>query len=142
MLSLVNASYGIVSGIIGAISPPDVDQAFMDGFLARLDEVKLPIESIRGEVEVYYTNIMLSAGNISAAKFLFYSIEMIGIVMMYRYNRMGFSLYVLSQLGLAFLPAIFGGFNQFGSAVMVATLIWNAIWVLVYLLQVRKLPKR
>jgi len=141
MLSLVNASYGIVSGVLGAISPPDVDQVFIDGFLERLNEIELPIESIRDEVEVYYTNTMLSAGNISAANFLFFSIEMIGIIMMYRFNRMGFSFYALSQIGLAFVPAVFGGFNQFGVAVLVATLIWNALWMLMYWWHIRKYPK-
>jgi hypothetical protein len=142
MLSLVNASYGIVSGVMGAIAPPEVDKAFIDGFLGRLNEIELPIETIRGEVEVYYTNIMLSTANISAANFLFFGLGLIGIVMMYRWNRTGFYLYLSAQIGLAFVPAFFGGFNKFGTSVLVVTLIWNALWVLVYWLQVRKFPVR
>jgi hypothetical protein len=140
-LSLLNASYGVISGILGAISPPDVDQVFIDGFMERLDQFELPMEDLRDEVEMYYLNLMLNMGNVAAANFLFFGIEMIGIILMFRLSRIGLVLYIASQIGLAFIPAVFGGFSQFGSSVLVFTLIWNAIWVIMYQTQVKKFPK-
>lgn len=141
MLSLLSASYGVISGIMGAIAPPDVDQAFIDELMANLDRRELLVESLRGDVEAYSTNLMLSTGNMSALNFLFFGIQMIGVIMMYRLYRMGFLLYAVAQIGLAFVPVIFGGFNQFGTWVLVVTLIWNSLWILIYGLYVRKFPK-
>lgn len=140
-LSLLNASYGIVSGVMGAIAPPDVDQAYIDGFSEQLDKFELPIEDLRDEVETYYLNLMLNMGNIAAANFLFFGIEMIGVILMFRLSRIGFVLYAASQIGLAFVPPVFAGFGQFGTSVLVATLIWNLIWVVIYAFQVKKFPK-
>ena len=137
-LSLLNASYGIISGVLGAIAPPEVDQAFIDGFMENFERFDLPMEGFRDQVETYYLNVMLSMGNIAAANFLFFGIEMIGVVLMYRLSRIGFVLYIASQIGLAFIPAVFGGFSDFGISVLVFTLIWNAIWVVMYWTQVRK----
>ena len=140
-LSLLNASYGIISGVLGAIAPPDIDQAYIDGFMEQLDKFELPMEGLREDVQTYYLNLMLEMGNVAAANFLFFGIEMIGVILMFRLSRIGFVLYVASQIGLAFIPAVFGGFSDFGISVLVFTLIWNAIWVLMYWTQVRKFPK-
>ncbi|MCZ4407530.1 hypothetical protein O3Q51_01820 [Cryomorphaceae bacterium 1068] len=140
-LSLLNASYGIISGVLGAIAPPDVDQAFIDGFMERLDQFELPMEGLRDDVKTYYLNLMLTMGNVAAANFLFFGIEMIGVILMFRLNRIGFVLYIASQIGLAFIPAVFGGFSQFGIAVLVFTLLWNLVWIIMYQTQVKKFPK-
>jgi len=126
---------------VGAIAPPDVDQEFIDGFMKQLDQFELPVEGLRDEVETYYLNLMLNMGNIAAANFLFFGIEMIGVILMFRLNRIGFLLYSASQIGLAFVPPVFAGFGQFGTSVLVATLIWNLIWVVLYAFQVKKFPQ-
>jgi hypothetical protein len=140
-LSAFNAIYGIISGVSGAISPPDVDQAFIDELFARIHEFQIPIEGYMEQAESYYLNLMVSLGNAGAANFLFYGIELVGVFLMYRLNRVGFTLYVASQIGLAFIPAVFGGFNTFGITVLGLTLFWNALWVIAYWTQVRKFPQ-
>lgn len=140
-MSLLNAGYGLISGILGAIAPPEVDQAFIDGFMERLSQFELPMEGIRDQVEKYYLNLMLSAGNMAAANFLFFGIQMVGVILMYRLSRIGFVLYIAAQLGLAFMPAVFGGFSDFGISVLVFSLIWNGLWVIMYWTQVRKFPQ-
>ncbi|MEM9051629.1 MAG: hypothetical protein AAGC47_06215 [Bacteroidota bacterium] len=139
-LSLVRASYGIVGGIMGAIAPPDVDEQFIADFMARFDSLELPMEQFRDQVETYSLNTMLSIGNISAANFLFFGVQIIGVILMYRLNRIGFVLYIAAQIGLAFVPAVFGGFSVFGTATLGVTLFWNFIWVIIYWTQVRKFP--
>ena len=126
---------------MGAIAPLDVDQAFIDSFMERFNQLELPMEGLREDVETYYLNLMLAMGNVAAANFLFFGIEMIGVILMFRINRIGFVLYIASQVGLAFIPAVFGGFSQFGIAILVITLIWNLIWVFIYWTQVKKFPK-
>lgn len=140
-LSGINAIYGIISGLFGAISPPDVDQAFIDELFQQVNHFEIPLEGFKEEMETYYLNLMLSLGNAGAANFLFFGIELIGIILMYRLNRVGFPLYVASQIGLAFVPAVFGGFNTFGSVVLGFTLFWNALWVLAYATQLKFFPK-
>ncbi len=86
-------------------------------------------------MESYYRNLMLNFGNYGAANFMFYGIELVGVFLMYRLNRIGFTLYVLSQVGLAATPVIFGNFNTFGLITLGITMVWNGIWVGLYAFQ-------
>jgi hypothetical protein len=141
-LSGLNAIYGIISGLFGAIAPPEVDQAFIDQLFEQVHQFEIPLEGLKGEMETYYLNLMLSLGNAGAANFLFFGIQLIGVFLMFRLNRVGFALYAAAQIGLAFVPAVFGGFSRFGTAVLIVTLIWNAIWVVMYATQLKHFPKR
>ena len=140
-LSGVNASYGVVSGIITAISPPDVDNSFIENLFTQLEQYKLPIPELQDEVKEYYLNLMLDLGNYGAANFLFFAIQLIGVIMMYRLNRIGFTLYTAAQIGLAASPVIFGSFNTFGKITLGMTLAFNAIWVIMYATQIKHFRK-
>jgi len=138
MLSLVNGIYGMLTGLSSAISPVDVDDTFLENLYAQLDALPISYESFRGELEDYYLSLMLNLGNLGAANFLFYGISVVGVVLMYRLNRIGFLLYLPAQLGIALAPAIFGGFSRFGLISLGVALTWNAVWVGLYASQ-RKL---
>jgi len=140
-LSGLNAIYGIISGIFGAISPVEVDDAFISERFNEIDQFLIPLEGYKEEMHTYFLNLWLSFGNTAAASFLFYGIELIGVVLMFRLNRVGFPLYAASQIGLAFVPAVFGGFSRFGIAVLIFTLIWNGIWMALYATQLKHFPK-
>jgi len=140
-LSGVNAIYGILTGLGTAISPPDVDDTFINNLFERLGEFKLPIEDLQDEVNEYYLNLMLDLGNYGAANFLFFAVQLIGVFMLYRLNRIGFVLYTVAQIGLALTPVIFASFNTFGKITFYMTLAWNAIWVIMYATQVKRFPK-
>ena len=137
-LSGINALYGIISGISTAISPPDVDDTFIGNLFEQLDKYELPIPRLQDDVKEYYLNLMLDLGNFGAANFLFFAIQLIGIFMMYRLNRIGFTLYAVAQFGLAASPVLFGSFNSFGKMTFGITLVWNAIWVIMYATQLKK----
>ena len=136
-LSGFNAAYGVLSGIITAVSPPDVDNTFIEGLFTQLEKYKLPIPELQDEVKEYYLNLMLNLGNYGAANFLFFAVQLIGVVMMYRLNRIGFTLYTGAQIGLAASPIIFGSFNTFGKITLGMTLVFNAIWVIMYATQIK-----
>ncbi len=140
-LSGVNAVYGIVSGISTAVSPPDVDDTFIANLFEQLEKYQLPIPDLQDQVKEYYLNLMLDLGNYGAANFLFFAIQLIGVFMMYHLNRIGFTLYTVAQIGLAASPVIFGGFNAFGKITLGMTLIWNAIWVIMYATQIKNFHK-
>lgn len=140
-LSGFNAAYGVLSGIITAVSPPDVDNTFIEGLFAQLEKYKLPIPELQDEVKEYYLNLMLDLGNYGAANFLFFAVQLIGVVMMYRLNRIGFTLYTAAQIGLAASPVIFGSFNTFGKITLGMTLAFNAIWVIMYATQIKYFKK-
>lgn len=140
-LSGVNAAYGVFSGIATAISPPDVDNSFIENLFTQLEKYKLPIPELQDEVKEYYLNLMLDLGNYGAANFLFFAVQLIGVFMMYRLNRIGFTLYTVAQIGLAASPVIFGSFNTFGKITLGMTLVWNAIWVIMYATQIKHFKK-
>ena len=141
VLSGVNAGYGVLSGIITAISPPDVDSTYIDNLFEQLEKFKLPIPDLQDEVKEYYLNIMLNMGNLGAANFLFFAIQFIGVVMMFRLNKTGFILYIIAQLGLAAAPILFGSFNRFGKITFGMTLIWSLIWISLYAFQLKKINR-
>lgn len=108
---------------------------FLNSLYDQINQYPLPIEGLGNQVESYYRNLMLNFGNYGAANFMFYGIELVGVFLMYRLNRIGFTLYVLSQIGLAVTPVLFGGFNTFGQITLGLTLAWNGIWVVLYAFQ-------
>ncbi len=136
-MSTVNSIYGIVSGLLNAISPPEVDQKLMDQLFERLARFSVPIEGIQSAVEEYYLNLMLNMGNLGSASFLFFGINIVGVMLISRLNRIGFVLYLLAQLGLAFSPVLFGGFNIVGQLSLLVALVWNGVWVAMYATQLK-----
>ncbi|MCA1761708.1 MAG: hypothetical protein ABR574_12645 [Cryomorphaceae bacterium] len=141
MLSGLFASYGILSGLVSALSPPEVDSMFIDELLEQINRYELPIKDYSEDVESYYINLMVNFGNYGTAAFLFYSIQLIGVVLMYQLNRVGFALYVLAQIGLAAIPVLFGGLNEFSKLIFWATLSWNAVWIVMYATQLKYFRK-
>lgn len=141
VLSGVNAGYGVLSGIITAISPPDVDNTFIENLFEQLEKYKLPIPDLQDEVKEYYLNLMLNMGNLGAANFLFFAIQFIGVVMMFRLNKTGFILYIIAQLGLSAAPVLFGSFNRFGKITFGMTLVWSFVWIILYAFQLKKIQQ-
>lgn len=131
----------MVSGIMTALNPPDVDSTYVNSLFEQLSKYKLPIESLQPQVESYYLNLMLELGNYGAANFLFFGIQLIGVNMMYRLNPVGFWLYAAAQLGLAIVPIVFAQWNTFGQIVFGMTFLWNLIWVVMYATQLKHFNK-
>lgn len=140
ILSGLAAVYGAFSGLSGALAPPDVDDGFVEDLLGRLDDFEMPWGNLKEDMEAYYVNMMINFGNVGTANFLFYGIQLVGVYMMFRLNRIGFVLYVVAQLGLAFSSLIFGGFNDFGWLVFVLALGWSAVWIGAYATQLKYFP--
>lgn len=132
ILTMLNGVYGMFSGLINAVSPPDVDDRMIESVFSRLESLSLPLEDIRGEMETFILNTMLNIGNIAAANFLFYSISVIAALLMINRNKVGFGLYVAAQIGLAFIPSFFGGFNLVGKVNFIVLMVWNGIWIAAY----------
>lgn len=137
VLSASHAVYGIITGLTNAISPPEIDDEAFNLLIEQINRFEMPIPALKSEVEHFYVNLMLDMGNYGTANFLFYSIQLIGVILMYQLNRVGFPLYVLAQIGLAASPVIFGGWGSFGQIMLVAALVWNGIWVVMYATQLK-----
>lgn len=140
ILSGLAAVYGAVTGLSGALSPPDVDSGFVDDLLARLETLELPMEGLKEDMEAYYVNLMINFGNVGTANFLFYGIQFIGVILMFRLNRIGFVLYGGAQFGLAFSALLFGGFNDFGWMVFALAIAWSVVWIIAYATQLKYFP--
>lgn len=131
----------MISGVMTAMNPPDVDSTYVNSLFEQLGKYKLPIESLQPQVESYYLNLMLELGNYGAANFLFFGIQLVGVNMMYRLNRTGFWLYVGAQIGLAAVPIVFAQWNAFAEIVLGMTIFWNLIWVVMYATQLKYFKK-
>jgi hypothetical protein len=131
----------MLSGLTSALAPPEVDDIFINDLFTQIGKYELPIEDLKDEVESYYLNLMLNFGNYGASNFLFCAIQLIGVVLMYQLNRVGFTLYFTAQIGLALTPAFFGGFNTFGQISLGIALVWNGIWVILYATQLKHFRK-
>lgn len=140
-LSGFNAVYGMISGVMTAMNPPDVDSNYVNSLFEQLGKYKLPIESLQPQVESYYLNLMLELGNYGAANFLFFGIQLVGVFLMRRLNRVGFWLYTAAQFGLAVVPVIFAQWNAFAEIVLTMTVVWNLIWVIMYASQLKHFKK-
>jgi len=134
-LSFIFSIYGIITSLSSALSPPEVSEDFLQSLYEGIDRYPLPIEGLKEQVESYYRNLMLNFGNYGAANFMFYGIELVGVFLMYRLNRIGFTLYFLSQVGLTATPVLFGSLNTFGLITLGITALWNGIWVALYAFQ-------
>lgn len=131
-LSVINGIYGMISSVVNAIAPTTIDDRTLEDFFERLEGFSIPFEAFKDDLEVYFLNTLLQMQNIAAASFLFYGLSLFGAMMMLRLSRNGFFLYALAQVGLAVVPAYFGGFNTFGMTSLVMMLVWNGIWIAVY----------
>lgn len=131
----------MISGVMTAMNPPDIDSTYVNSLFEQLGKYKLPIESLQPQVESYYLNLMLELGNFGAANFLFFGIQLVGVQMMYRFNRVGFWLYAAAQLGLAVVPIVFAQWNTFAEIVLGMTVVWNLIWVVMYATQLKYFKK-
>jgi len=131
-LSVINGIYGMLSSVVNAIAPPSVDDRTLDDLFERLEGFSVPVETFREDLEVYFLNTLLQMQNIAAASFLFYGLSLFGAIMMLRLQKNGFALYAAAQVGLAVVPAFFGGFNSFGTVSLFMMLIWNGIWIAMY----------
>ncbi len=141
VLSAAHAIYGVVTGLATAFSPPSVDDQSLNTLLEQLNKFEMPFPELKEQVEKFYVNLMLDMGNYATASFLFYAIQLIGVIMLFQLNRIGFTLYFLAQIGLAANPVIFGGWNLFGQIMLGAALIWNGIWIIMYATQLKYFPK-
>jgi hypothetical protein len=140
-LSFIHSIYGIITGLTTALAPPEVDSEYLDKIFAQLGQIELPIEGLKGDIEDFYLNLLLDMGNYGASEFLFFSIQLIAVIMMYRLKRFGLTLYILAQIGLAASPVIFGGFNTFGKISLGTAVVWNLIWVLMYYSQRKQMVR-
>lgn len=131
-LSMINGAYGMISGLANALSPPDVNDQMIEDIFSRLENFSVPLDEVRPQLETFLVNTMLNMGNIGAASFLFYGMSFIGAWLMLRANRNGFMLYIVAQVGLAFVPSFFGGLNTLGWANFAMLMVWNGIWVAMY----------
>lgn len=127
----------MISGLSNAVSPPEVNDQMIGDIFARLEELAVPLEEVRPQLETFLVNTMLNMGNIGAASFLFYGMSLIGVWLMLRANRNGFAVYIIAQIGLAFVPSFFGGLNTLGWANFAVLMVWNGIWIAMYASQRR-----
>jgi hypothetical protein len=136
-LSMVNGVYGMVSGALNALATHDVDQSTIDSLYERLARFSVPIDGFNEARDAYYLNLVLNMGNLGAASFMCYGVSLVGVILMSRLRRPGFWLYISAQIGLAIVPAIFGGFNVVGQVTLGITLLWNALWIGLYATQLK-----
>lgn len=102
------------SGLSNAISQPSMER--VDSFMEIMDQVqddKEETEIMIEQITDYISNINQNIVNYGAVEFMLYAISLIGIYLMYRNRRMGFTVYMIVQTLLLGTPILFGGYSVF-----------------------------
>ena len=117
---------------MGALSPVQVTESYITEVLQSLQQIPIPMEAVKADMRSYTVNVLLSATNIATLTFLFSFLSLFGVLQMFQLRRRGYFIYIAAQVALAVIPVLFGGFNSFGIATLVANLLWAGLWFLLY----------
>jgi hypothetical protein len=113
-LSFLGSSWNMFSGLSNAMSQPSEER--VTTFIEIMDQVKDDSEEtamLVDEVVTYVSNINQNIVNYGAVEFMLYAISLIGVFLMYRNRRIGFTIYMIVQVLLLGVPIFFGGYSSF-----------------------------
>jgi hypothetical protein len=113
VLSFIGSSWSMFSGLGNALSQPSEER--LESIIEILDQVndgKEETELILSQMTDYVSNINQNIVNYGAVQFMLYAISLIGIYLMYKNRRLGFTIYMTVQVLLLGVPIYFGGYNS------------------------------
>jgi hypothetical protein len=132
-ISFIGSSWNMFTGISNALSQPSIErvESFEKIFSQMVDreaETDLMIDMI---IE-YMNNLNDNIVNYGAVEFMLYAISVIGIYLMYRNRRVGFTIYMIVQILLLGTPILFGGYSPFSVSITIfygfITMIFFALY--------------
>lgn len=110
-LSFVGGSWNMFTGLSNAFSEPNIERQeqlieYFEGI-----EVEPGTEFLVEELKTFIHNITMNVANYGVFEFMFNSISLIGVFLMFQFRRVGFWVYCIAQLLLLMNPILFGGYS-------------------------------
>ena len=112
ILSFIGSSWSMFSGLGNALSKPNEER--LNSIVDILEEVndgKEETELFLTQMIEYFTNVNQNIVNFGAVEFMLYAISLIGVYLMYKNRRIGFTIYMIVQILVLGVPIYFGGYN-------------------------------
>lgn len=113
ILSFIGSSWSMFSGLGNALSQPSEER--LNSIIEILEQVndgKEETELFLSDTIDYFSNINRNIVNYGAVEFMLYAISLIGIYLMYKNRRIGFTVYMIAQVLVLGVPIYFGGYNS------------------------------
>lgn len=145
ILSFIGSSWNMFSGLSNALSHPSADR--VESFMKIMDEVNegqesnAEIEMMTSQIIDYVVNINLNIINYGAVEFMLYAISLIGVYLMFKNKRVGFTVYMVAQILVLGAPIYFGGYNSFSVSLTVFYGFITMIFFALYSTQLKYMEK-
>jgi len=140
VLSFIGSSFFMFSGLQDALSAPSQERidSFENIFRDVKDESPESEQMIEESFE-FMESLNLNIVNYGATRFMLYGISLIGVFLMYRRRKIGFTVYSGAQILLLGVPILFGGYNSFSLGVTFVFGFITMIFIAVYASQLKYL---
>ena len=128
------------SGLQDAFSTPSQER--IDSFKQIFENVKDEAPESQQMIEesfVFMESINLNIVNYGVTRFMFNAISIIGVFLMYRRQKIGFTVYSTAQFLLLGLPILMGGYNGFSLGVTFVFGFITLVFIVLYASQLRYL---
>lgn len=132
ILSFIGSSWSMFSGLSNAMSHPNEER--VDSIVKILDQVGNESEEaqeLNAQIIDYIYKINQSIVNYGAVEFMLYAISLIGVFLMYKNRRIGFTVYLVVQILLLGLPIYFGGYSSLTASM---TLIYGFVTMIFFIM--------
>jgi hypothetical protein len=138
ILSFIGSSWNMFSGLSNAMSQPSDER--VESLLEIMNQVDDGTEETEAFVSLvieYVSNVNSNIVNYGAVEFMLYAISLIGIYLMYKNRRIGFTIYMVVQTLLLGTPIFFGGYSTFSVTVTVIYGFFTMLFFALYSTQLK-----
>jgi hypothetical protein len=130
------ATLGALSGMLGA----KPDKAMFKSTKLEFANMREQLEKANADDFIYIVdqmegitvNMFKHFQAYNTCQFLILLMGLIGIVLMYRGQKLGFHFYIIYSLGLVVLPYLFNPITGIPTILTIVGIVYGGIWVLLY----------
>lgn len=138
ILSFIGSSWSMFSGLSNAMSQPSEER--VESIIKIMEQVgdgSEEAQELNAQIIDYVYNVNQSIVNYGAVEFMLFAISLIGIYLMYKNRRTGFTVYMIVQTILLGLPIYFGGYSVFSTSITVIYGFFTMIFFVLYSTQLK-----
>ena len=138
ILSFIGSGFGVLANLTAIIAVPFLDFFQPSMFNATFSQLgnNAGDEFIKQALDMVLI-IMDNFLAIVLSKFIFYVLSLIGAIMMFQMNRIGFYLYIAAQIGFLLINPFFLGWNIFVGSMMFFPAFFSALFIALYAINLK-----
>jgi len=141
-LSFIGSFWNMFVGLSNALSEPSIER--YETFMANVDQIddgSPEMEIMREQLSVYISNINQNIVNFGAVEFMLNAISLIGVYLMYKNKRIGFTVYMIVQLLMLGSPIYFGSYSMLTVSITIFYAFFTMIFFALYSSQLKYLEE-